>query len=264
MNRMKFSEGGQPVYLDDLRLLQDNSKSAAEYLLSAIGRGQSTMLLESPYYSYTEDDAGEFVIKVSEGSAFVNGDFVSWGETVVYDVESKDDLWLCIRETDNDKRIFDDGQQRACSVCREVYISGNPTGAAAYFKLTGLRDICDYIQELIGYQVRVWKDVSVSFFNGYKGTVRYKEMDDCYRVQINIRSTNIKDISGTLALFYTDNSFLQYFYSSGKACVRTENGVRGCHIYGFEGCVHLDVQLPFDDAMSAADVPVKMIFEIPK
>lgn len=264
MNRMKFSEGGQPVYLDDLRLLQDNSKLAAEYLLSAIGRGRSTMLLEIPYYSYTEDDAGEFVIKVSEGSAFVNGDFVSWGETVVYDVESKDDLWLCIRETDNDKRIFDDGQQRACAVCREVYISGNPTGAAESFKLTEMGDICNYIQELIGYQVKVWKNINVDFYNGYKGTVRYKDMDDCYRVQINIRSTNYKDISGTLALFYTDNTFLQYFYSSGEVCVHTENGVCGCHICGFEGNVNLDVQLPFDDARSAADVPVKMIFEIPK
>lgn len=261
---MKFNEGGQPVYLDDLRLLQDNSRAAAEQVLSAIGRGRSTMFLERPFYTYTEDDAGEFVIKVTGGSAFVNGDFVSWGETVVHDVDLKDDLWLCIRNTDTDKRIFDDGQQRACSVCREGYISGDPTGAAEHFKLTELRDIADYIQELINYKVSVWKDISVEFFNDYKGTVRYKDMDDCYRVQIKIKSTNYSNISGDLILFYTDQTFLQYFHSSTKASVQTENGVRGCHVYGFEGTVHLDVQLPFDDADCAAAVPVNIIFEIPK
>lgn len=264
MNRLKFSEGGQPVYLDDLQLLQDNGKSAAELLLSAIGRGQSRMILERPTYTYTEDDAGEFVIKVGAGSAFIDGDFVTWPETLVHDVESKEDLWLCVRETDGDRRLFDDGQERACAVRREGYISGDPTGASGRFRLTEFRDICDYIQELIGYKVRAWQDISVQFFNGYKGTVRYKDMDDCYRVQIDIKSTNYGKISGDLFLFYTDKTFLQYFVSSGTASVQTENGVRGCRIYGFEGNVYLDAQLPFDDADCAASVPVKMIFEIPK
>lgn len=250
--------------MDDLQLLQDNSKAAAGLLLSAIGQGQSSMFLECPAYTYTEDDSGDFVIKVTAGSAFVDGDFVTWAETKVHGVATEDDLWLCVRETDSDKRVFDDGQQRSCAVCREGYISGDPTGAVRQYRLTGLWNICDRIQDLIGYNVRVWQDISVNFYNGYTGTVRYKDMDDCYRVQINIKSTNYSTVPGTLGLFYTDKTFLQNFYSSGRASIHTENGVRGCHVYGFEGNVYLDAQLPFDDAASAADVPVKMIFEIPK
>ena len=36
MNRLLFSEGGQPVCLDDLKLLQDNEQESIKLLLSAL------------------------------------------------------------------------------------------------------------------------------------------------------------------------------------------------------------------------------------
>lgn len=263
MNRLKINEGGQPVYLEDLQLLQDNGISSINLLLSALGRGRSTMLFEKPTYQYTENEAGDFIIKVNQGTAFINGDFVSWRDAVV-EPQSEDDLWLCVREIPGDKRIFDDGQQRNCIVSREGYISADPAGAAVSYKLTSLSCIADYIQELIGYKIAVWQNIKVSFFNGYSGTVRYKELDDCYRVSVDIKSNSYKELTGSPLLFYSDKTFLQYFRSSGEAFVRTENGVAGGQLYGFEGNVYLDLQLPFDDASCAADVPVKMIFELPK
>lgn len=264
MNRLKFSEGGQPIYLEDLQLLQDNEKSSAGQVLSALCCGRSTMLFEKPTYQYTENEAGDFVIKVSQGTAFINGDFVSWRDAVIVGPQSEDDLWLCVREIPGDKRTFDDGQLRSCMVSREGYISADPAGAVVSYKLNSLRCIADYIQELIGYKIAVWKNIKVSFLNGYSGSVKYKELDDCYRVYVDIKSNNHKELSGSLYLFYTDKTFLQYFLSPCDAFVHTENGVSSGKLYGFEGNVCLDLQLPFDDATSAADVPVKMTFELPK
>lgn len=264
MNRLKFNEGGQPVYLDDLRLLQDNSKAAVDYLLSAITRGQPSLFLEQPTYRYIEDDVVGPAIEVSKGTAYLYGDFVSWDKTIIPGIQSLGDLYLCICETDSDRRFFDDGQQRACLVYREGYISNDHVGASKYIGLSGTWDIFDYLQDAIGYKPNQWRNVAVQFANGYKGTVRYKEMDDCYRVYINIRSTNTNAISGSIFLFSTDSPILGYFYSPRTACIQTENGVMGCSIHGFEGQVYLDVNLPFVDADCAADVPVKIIFEIPK
>lgn len=264
MNRLKINEGGQPVYLEDLQLLQDNEIQSIGLLLSAFGRGRSTMLLEQPTYQHTENDAGDFVIKVSKGTAFINGDFVSWDDTVVVEPQSEDYLWLCVREIPGDKRTFDDGQSRSCIVFREGYISADPSGAVVSYKLTALRCIAEYIQDLIGYKISVWQNIKVSFFNGYSGTVKYKELDDCYRVSVDIRSSSYANLSGSPMLFYTDKPFLQAFRSPGDAFVQTENGVTGGQLCGFEGQVRLDVQLPFDDATCAASVPVKMIFELPK
>lgn len=46
MNRLKFNEGGQPVYLDDLKLLQDNDEGAMSSLMEALGGGKTAFLLK--------------------------------------------------------------------------------------------------------------------------------------------------------------------------------------------------------------------------
>jgi len=46
MNKMLFSEGGQPLYIDDLKTLQENPTNQMSALLQALGANTSAFLLE--------------------------------------------------------------------------------------------------------------------------------------------------------------------------------------------------------------------------
>lgn len=54
MNKLKFNEGGQPTYLDDLKTLQDNHSTALESLLAGLTGGVSEAYLLQPYSFDTE------------------------------------------------------------------------------------------------------------------------------------------------------------------------------------------------------------------
>ena len=46
MNKMLFSEGGQPLYIDDLKTLQENPTYQMSALLQALGANTSAFLLD--------------------------------------------------------------------------------------------------------------------------------------------------------------------------------------------------------------------------
>lgn len=45
MNRLKFNEGGQPVYVDDLETLQENDFGMRKAMLSVMTMGSKAFLL---------------------------------------------------------------------------------------------------------------------------------------------------------------------------------------------------------------------------
>lgn len=266
MNRLKISEGGQPIYLDDLQLLQDNDIFSIKSLLQALGNGQRAFLLQplqADFLNYDESqEKTTFLVK--SGTLVVDGCFLTWSDTELQVSDWDMPMYLCVKTFDTDKRLFEDGQNRNCRTGKEVYLSLDPSGVSEYYSAFELPLFSNLIKESIGYKEAVWQQIKVTFSNGYTGTVKFKEQSDCYRVYVDIKSNNHKALSGSLLLFYTDKTFLQYFRSPCEAFVRTENGVAGGQLYGFEGNIYLDLQLPFDDASCAADVPVKVIFELPK
>lgn len=266
MNRLKFSEGGQPVYLDDLRLLQDNDVSAMKFLLQALGNGQKTFLLQPlKVEGLKPDESGtktEFIVKA--GTAVVDGEFMAWNDTSFQIGDWNTPIYLCIRTTNTDNRLFEDGQERNCRTSKEAYLSLDKDGATEYYPIYDLPVLFDVIKDVVGYKEPVWRQIKVHFFNGYTGTVRFKELAECYRVWVDIKSDIYEEIEGDIMLFYTDITFLQNFRSSCIASIVSENGVQSCQLHGFEGTVRLDILLPVDDLSCAAEVPVKIVFEIPK
>lgn len=44
MNKMLFSEGGQPLYIDDLKTLQENPARQMKLLLQALSAGNTVFL----------------------------------------------------------------------------------------------------------------------------------------------------------------------------------------------------------------------------
>lgn len=180
-----------------------------------------------------------------------------------------DPIYLCIKRTETDSRTFEDGQTRTCAVKTEGYLSMDNSGATESYSVYELPVMTKLVRKAIGVNDEPsYKQLKVTFRNGYSGTVAYKELADVYRYKIDIRSDNATEIKGSVDLFYCDDAMPGAqggaFNTPTRAFVQTENGVQDFDLYAFEGEVHANVSLPFDDVSSAAGLPVKIIFDLPK
>lgn len=271
MNRLKFSEGGQPVYLEDLETLQANDAASMKQLLAALTGGESVYLLQEVEgkLESVDVDKNESTFTVYAGAAMVNGELVDWGETTVTVSTWDDPLYLCLKRSETDNRVFEDGQTRACQTKVEGYISTDKSGVAESYLIWDLPVMVTLMRKALKISDEPgWTQLDVSFRNGYTGSVKWKELTDVYRYKIDIKSTNTAALTGSVNLFYAGENLPGAkggaFVTPTKAYVATENGVQGFELRGFEGMVTANVQLPFDDASTAADLPVKMIFDLPK
>jgi len=269
MNRLKFNEGGQPVYLDDLRLLQENGMAAVKTLLAALGDNVSVFWLVPPEFTKIslDDDTG-YTIKIKGGSVAVDGEILEWDDTQVTVSDLSTPIWLCVKEADTDTRTFEDGQDRACATAKTVTFTTDNTGAEESYNIYEIKSMGELLKGVIGYTEYAWKNVTnITWRNSYSGTVKYQDRPECYRVWINIKSTSYTELTGSVSLFYADYTeypWLFAFESDRRAFVQSENGVSSFLISAFEGEVAAIAGLPFDDVTNAASLPVKIIFDIPK
>ncbi len=267
MNRLKCNEGGQPVYLDDLETLQANDMQSMALLLAALTGSEGAYLLQEQKGEVADDEGKQ--MKMYGGAAVVNGEIVKWGDTTLT-VDSWDDpLYLCIRRTDADQRTFEDGQTRACATKTEGYLSTNNSGTTESYLVTSLPVMSNLVRKAIGIKEEAgYRQLKVSFMNGYSGTVAVKELTDVYRYKIDIKSTNTTTLTGSVSLFYSEETLpgarSEKFVTPTTAFVCTENGVTAFTLSCAENTVTADVELPCDDVVSASGLSVKMIFELPK
>lgn len=267
MNRLKFSEGGQPVYLDDLETLQANAAADTLTVAAALAQDNATFMLRPLQMTYKGDDsvAGTMVYTVSAGSAMVKGELVSWNETEVTLALLTDPVYLCVKRTETDIRTFEDGQARACGTNVEAWIGTSVSGVSEYYNVLEVPNMIGLLRKALGITDEpTWRTIDVEFRNGYTGTVAVKEMTDTYRVKVDIKSTQTTELSGYPLLFYTSERILQAFESPVTAYVESENGVNSFRLSAFDGAVTACVSLPFDDVSTAQGLPVKMIFDLPK
>lgn len=264
MNKLKFNEGGQPVYLDDLRLLQENDAKTLQTLVTALGNGTSAFLLSKTEAADVEADESGTTFTLKGGTLVVDGEFLEWEDTSLKISDWNDPIYLCVKETETDVRTFEDGQERACSTAKSVTVTTDNTGATESYNIYELKTLGELLKSVIGYTEYAWKSVNVTWKNGYTGTVRYQDKPESYRVWIKATSTSTTTGSGTPWLFYTEETFLQYYVSDRKAFVRTENGVESFTVHAFEGCTYADISLPFDDVKNPSCLDIDIIFEIPK
>ena len=267
MNRLKFNEGGQPVYVGDLETLQENDTASMRQLLEALTGGVKAYLLTDWKTEFVSVDVEKSTTttKIYAGTAVVDGEFVTWDDATIV-VQSWDDpIYLCIKRTETDNRVFEDGQTRACAVETKGYLSTDKSGATESYCIYDLPVMKKLVRKSIGIEEEPsYKQLKVTFCNGYTGTVMYKEMEEMYRIKVNIRSTSNEEVTGSIALFYYDGVLPDAFVTSTRGYVQTENGVQDYSLSSFERTVRADVSLPFDDVDRPSALPIKMIFDIPK
>lgn len=196
MNKILFSTGGQPTFLDDLQLIHDNGIGMMSALLAALAGQAGGYLLNAQDYSTEADPDGGHLLRTSANALVLGGEIVSIGAASLHldPVPADGPVKVCVRTVDDDARTFENGQQNPCRRNTYAYLSFDDTGADASFPLTDLPSLT----ELMAYRMcgadaeltALMRGVPVVFHSGYSGTVQYCAcLDGSWKVRLDVRSS---------------------------------------------------------------------------
>lgn len=191
MNKILFHEGGQPIQLDDLQLLQENSFSLFKALIDALSGQTPVFLIKRPGASVkvVSKDTTSYVVE--SGSIVVDGEVLSWPETDMQVKAWNAPVYACIRDTESDPRVFADGQTNNCRANKSVYLSLTKDGASKAYNIFELPIFPDLLGKVIGVSKsdKDWNQLEIlGGMNGYSGEIYYKELDGVFFFNVNLTS----------------------------------------------------------------------------
>lgn len=276
MNKVIFSEGGQPIFLDDLRTIQECALGQLADLLRVLGCEEETFLLDeiSGELVSCDTDTSKSTFKIKKNWIVSKGLIYEMPETEVVVATWDAPLYVGFKLTESDRRIFENGQEHACKMNYEAFLSTTKTGFSMQ-NVFELKTLWALIAPKINNNIPVqeYQDIKVEFSNGYNGTVQYKDIGDAYRVKVSLSSENFawETYSGTndaMKMLFTfgKNSFPyanRTFYADVVIGVGGDTEARAQHatLQNREMSLWLNVDSNLD---YPAACPVKTIFEIPK
>lgn len=122
MNKLLFSEGGQPIHLDDIAFLQESSQKIIQAIYASVGNCILWGVhIETAGYVSCEPGAVLYEGKVYE---------VREPKVIEYGMEGygMEDIYWDFREYKSDSKIFEDGQERPTRVyyTAEILVSKKP------------------------------------------------------------------------------------------------------------------------------------------
>lgn len=278
--RLLFSEGGQPMYLDDLRVLQDNSAGQLKMLVDVLGAGNEVFLLNemSGSVKSVDENTGISTFAVNRNWIYANGIIYEVPATDVQANAWGDAMYVRIMDTATDIRIFANSQTHPCVQIGEAALVLEQPQSGQYWNVWQLKTMYELMAPLILKHQKQpsYVNIPVEFWNGYTGKVEYKEMSDCYRIRINIKSEN-STWSGPSSFSGDEVTPFTYSYNSEAIPFKlrgfsrsfgtggdSDGRMKLCHIHFHEGIASL-IGLDFSSDLNIpANCPIQTIFEIPK
>lgn len=188
MIKMQFQKGGQPVYLDDLSVIQSASADALDKFLSSLGGDVSKdiLFLTKPTVSYSGT-----AISTTSGVLWVKGKgFVTLPAVTGLDISATGSAYVQIITTDIASRVFSDAQTRSCQQQVTAQLIATQTGT--YYKF---EDITEFLPSLaalvdVANKTDYIQLSSINWANGYSGTIEYKKIYGGKRYHIKATSAN--------------------------------------------------------------------------
>lgn len=177
MNKLVFNDGGQPVYLEDLRLLQDNMRELILSLFLHSYSAGNEDIAEEPErcddgIEQTTGGAVYATARHKNGCADINMNWLQPHKLItddgVFDVEgytiedgyTEEDLYYVLKEEIVETRIFEDGQERpVIAKCTAQIVTEKP-GTGNWYPMTEVLSF-DELLEKIG-RVRFAKRAEVA------------------------------------------------------------------------------------------------------
>lgn len=279
MNKLLFNEGGQPVFLDDLKTLQESPQEQFSMLLAVLGSNEEIFLMNAMTGKLisVDETTGKSTFKTERNRIAKEGVIYEIPETTIVVDSFYDPLYVGFKTTESDRRNFNDGQEHACLAVREAFLSTTKLDDSMQ-NVWSLKTMWSLMAPLVKANTasESYKNIRVEFRNGYSGIVQYKDVGDAYRIRIDIKSENAEwDTGGipsadplTSLLSFTDQDFPysdRTFYADIVIGVGGDTSARAGHAslvnrentLWLEGVSGMDFNTP-------SNCPVKTIFEIPK
>ena len=267
MNKVLFNGGGQPIYLDDLQIIQDGVRDAAEEIISALGvdLGQEVFFVKKPTMTLS-------------ASLTTFSDGVLWHEDyglipingVVLNLNiGSPQTYVKIVVTDSNSRIFEDGQQHNCKQTVVANIVNVNSSSGTSYLFSEIPDMISRLSALLDKSnSEHWIPLNVYFYNGYSGTVEYQEFEDHYRIRIDISSEQRGEQEYPILLFETEGSGWPGSYRHQRSGLFGAGGDDVSYTsyisFGQDGCAELECLGSPNGFWGPSDCPVKTIFDIPK
>lgn len=228
MNKLVISEGGQPVILEDLLLLQNNAHTMISNVLSLMMNGATAFLSSKPVNRLLSKDEVKEVRQIGPSKLYFEG-YVYDLPDVNLELKAGDKIYVCVKHEKTDFRRFEDLQDRACRETLVGYYANTPDGA---YKAWLLSEIPTWAAP--GGSSESTGDIPVKWINDFSGTMTSIASRVTRVFTINITSTSSDwhsyNEDGTLGMFVVGDSS-DYGYLIGK---RTPAFVLGDMSYHLE------------------------------
>lgn len=184
--RLIFNEGGQPVFLDDLKTLQEHHFSLWKSMLGTMTMKAEAFLQEPVEKEYLGDDR----IRIGGGTIIADGMLFPF-EGKELDVSGEAAVYILIKRDAGDYRVFEDGQTRPCVETMTATLSTSIAGADRAYRLDRLETFLVLFAKALE-AARTCENADVTFMNGYGGQVKIERDAGGTDAQlvIDIRSAN--------------------------------------------------------------------------
>lgn len=270
MNKMLFSEGGQPLYIDDLKTLQENPANQMSALLQALGANTSAFLLDRFQGELKKIDQGAAttMFQTKKNWLVLNGVIYELKETTLIAHSWNDPLYVGIRKSVSDVRTFEDGQERACRETAEAFLTLEKTEGV--FNISELKTLFDLIAPSIVVKLSEteYKDMPWVLKNGYSGQIQSKVRSDYTIIKVDVRSEKSEWTDGPGVIFeYPTTRVPVPPIVSGAIVVgvSSDNGQEQVvHIQVLSGKGKLIGSLGASSLPSPDNCPINTYFIIPK
>lgn len=192
MNKLRFNEGGQPVFLNDLELLQNNMIEVWDTILKLLADGEDVFVLDDYPYEVDQTVAGQKTMIFPAGVIVVRGELYAYegASLTTTDIDAKP--YICLQNTTDDVRLFEDGQERPCRNIGRAYLSYDTTGVDEYYYFTDLvwnKTLPLLLKKKLKVNDIPWEDIPVTFYSGFSGKVQKRIVNGETFVRIKIKSS---------------------------------------------------------------------------
>ena len=189
MNKLIFNEGGQPVYIEDLKLLQDNNTLFTKAMMGVVLQREEACLMQPCEVVTVGINTPDLSanVEVPAGEIYYNGMLLPF-EGKKLTIAKGAPLYICLKRTLTDLRTFENGQQHHCQEAWSASVETQNVGADKAFQLNNLKTYLQ-LMELALLNSSKRESIPCAYANDYSGDFTAKKLGNDIEFALTVSST---------------------------------------------------------------------------